>query len=199
MLRNGAFGENEPIEPMSAFKWEKLYKMAEADNVSVYIKNDGYTGKEMPRHNGMPDSRKLRDITETERHSIDTSVESLELLNIIFYNTDSTISRHTSLRAIIEMGLFLRIKGDKVDYIKLEKWLKRLGISRMASLHGSILISMFNFNLDELPFMHRHYPVSQRLAVYDRRLTARYIMKYPCSTIHSWMRSIHNAITQIEE
>lgn len=208
MLRNGAFGEDEPLEPMSDHKWRTIYRMAEADHVTQYLKTEGTGSMVKPQMNmqtsstgkyDIPDSRRLRKLTERERHSMDTSVESLEFLNIIMHNMDRTLNRHTSLRLIIEMGVFLRMKGDRVDFIKIERWLKKLGVRHLAELHGSVLIALFNFNLNELPFMRRCATCGERFVVYDRCLTLRYLSKYPGATIHSWFRAIYNVLTQIEE
>jgi len=199
MLRNGAFGENEELEPMSNFKWQKLRNMAERDDVGIYVDcTDKAAGLPVRLYEN-PETGKLKSIMNEERHSIDTSMESLELLNLIIYNIEQTVNRHTSLRAIIELGRFLRIKGDKVDYIKVESWIKRLGVQRMTRLHGSVLISLFNFNIDEIPFMHKQASMSQEFAVNDRKLTIRYITRYPMTTFHSWARAIYNTVTQIEE
>ena len=147
MLRNGAFGENGPLEPMSKFKWNALYQRAECDEVSMYLKEDApNVSINFEDHK---QGRKFRNIAKTEYHAIDTSLDTLDMLNIMLYNIDQTLSGHTSLHGIIEMGRFLRKKGDKVDFLKLEGWFRKLGVNNMAQLHGSILISLFGFQLDE--------------------------------------------------
>lgn len=214
ILRNDAFGENEPLEPMSEHKWRKVRRMAQNDGVTQYIGSIPDSGS---RQQATPasaeasavavsstallsvDGRRVRRLMERERHSMDTSVESLELLNIIMHNTDETLNRHASLRMIIEMGVFLRKKGDRVDFIKTERWLRKLGVRRLAELHGSVLIAMFNFNLNEIPFMHRYAKCAKKFIVCDRCLTLGYLFKYPGATVHSWFRAIHNVLTQIEE
>ena len=113
MLRNGAFGENEPMEPMSKYKWEALYRRAEREEVLSYIKDDApHISINFEDHT---QGRKFRSIAKAEYHAIDTSLDTLDMLNIMLYNIDQTISGHTSLHGIIEMGRFLRKKGDKVD------------------------------------------------------------------------------------
>ena len=53
----------------------------------------------------------------------------------------------------IETVYLLRSRGDKVDFIKLERWLSKLHISRFAQLQGNILIALFGFDKEELPFV----------------------------------------------
>ena len=111
----------------------------------------------------------------------------------------ATVDSLASVHGIIEMGRFLRKKGDKVDFLKLEGWFRKLGVNNMAQLHGSILISLFGFQLDELPFMDREKAMAETLGERDRRLTLAYLTHYPLSTTHSMLRRLHHAITQIEE
>lgn len=205
MLRNGAFDENEPLEPMSEHKWRKVWQMAEADNVTAYLKGDEahpFTKRAVNLNNMkhvIPYSRTLRRITEKERHAMDTSVASLELLNIMTHTVEQTLNRRASLRMIIELGVFLRKKGDRVDYIKIEKWLRKLGIKRLTELHASVLIVFFNFNISELPFMRCCSSCAERFILNDRKLTTAYLFRYPASTMHSWLKAVYNVITQIEE
>ena len=197
MLRNGAFGEKEPMEPMSRYKWDSLYRRAGREEVIMYIKEDApHTSINFEDHK---QGRKFRSIAKAEYHAIDTSLDTLDMLNIMLYNIDQTISGHTSLHGIIEMGRFLRKKGDKVDFVKLESWFHKLGVSRMAQLHGSVLISLFGFHIDELPFMTSERALAERLGEQDKRLTLAYLTRYPLSTAHSMLRRLHNTITQIEE
>lgn len=220
LLRNGAFGHNEPMEPMSQYKWHKVMLMAQNDGV-VHLLADG--NKEIGNAAGSPPLTttdalrpanvnhtpigessfirgwRLRRITNRERHSIDCSVATLELLDILMHNIEQTICRHTSLRTIIDMGLFLRTQGDKVDYIKLERWLRTLHVRRMATLHAGTLVAVMGFQLSELPFISRYDPWAERLIVADHRLTAAYLFRYPSATIHSWLKALWRVVTQIEE
>ena len=57
---------------------------------------------------------------------------------------------------IIDLGMYLRKRGDKVDYIKIERWLDQLKMQQVADLAGGLLIKLFHFSKDEIPFM-KHY------------------------------------------
>ena len=93
--------------------------------------------------------KRLKKIQTEERHHIDASMITLDLLNIIVKNTESILNSGISLKYITEIGSFLRTKGDKVDFVKLDNWLSSLHIQRMAQLEGSILISVFGFDEEE--------------------------------------------------
>lgn len=179
LLSSGAFDTEAEPEPMSAFKWRRLGQMVEAQKVSSYfadglrrnasskmlnppsdLLNELDKSKDeidMPLailSNGFLNNR-LKRITTGERHAIDTSVESLELLNIIVANVNTTLNYGLQLGGIIRLGRYLREKGDKVDFVKIDKWISRLHLLRMAQLQGSILCVAFGFDPSEIPFMKR--------------------------------------------
>ena len=116
LLRCGALNDMEPLEPMSLFKWEKLFRLmiyknteavaAAAVNsyarqqpeamtkqaVNLFSKMSGARSgqsvvslPEAQMSNFML-NRRLNNIREKELHAIDTSVETLNALNIILYN-----------------------------------------------------------------------------------------------------------------
>lgn len=145
-LRAENFDSKEEMEPMTTFKRQKI---------ALMMKNltDIPTG-EVVMHNPFLNKR-LSNIQKEERHAIDTSIETLNLLNLLVSNVNSILSNGVNLLGIIELGQYLRTTGcgDKVDWIKLEKWLRKLRIQRMAQLEGSILITFFDFEKEEIPFV----------------------------------------------
>ena len=102
--------------------------------------------------NTLLDNR-LKRIFDDERHAIDTNIESLRLLTILIDNVQTILNDGMSLGGILSLGKFLRIRGGKVDFVKIDNWLQRLHMRRMAQLQGSILIKVFNFEQDEIPFV----------------------------------------------
>lgn len=206
LLRLGAFGENEVIEPMSKFKWEVIFHIANIHNVVGLIfdgiaKNkenealipqdiilkykkildeEGYgikaqaTGSrpsvQLPdaglSHmcNGFLNAR-LKRIRENEPQSADASVETLNMLDIIVQATECTITYGLSFATILRIGIYLRVDGDKIDFVKLENWLRKLNLTRMAQLEGSILIDIFGFEMDEIPFVKKMEPSAHKIAI----------------------------------
>ncbi len=145
-LRSDNFGIKEEMEPMTTFKKKKIAQMLK--NV-----NDMPAG-DVRMNNGFL-NRRLAKIQEDERHAIDTSVETIYLLRIIVANINGMLSGGINLRGIIQLGDYLRTRGDKVDFVKLDRWLAKLRIQRIAQLEGSVLITFFEFEKDEIPFV-RH-------------------------------------------
>ncbi len=177
LLKSGALNEYEPLEAMSAFKWRRLYQMVHAQHVeSVALK--GVKNHQNDENMNIPTeladqpmptpsvgvepqlsnhflNYRLRKIENSERHAIDTNVDALNVLKIIVGNVSSMLNQGIMLSGIIDLGSYLRSKGDKVDFVKLDTWLGKLQLRRMAQLQGSMLMAAFHFEQDELPFV-RH-------------------------------------------
>lgn len=107
----------------------------------------------------------LKDIVYKERHSIDTSKISLDFLSVILQNTNLILRNGIRMRGIIETGIFLRTKGQLVDFVKVETWLRRLKLKKMASLQASILVDVFGFEKDEFPYIRKFRKNGQSLTV----------------------------------
>lgn len=160
-------------------------------------------------HLSVPYHEKYRSaIFDNERHVMDTSVETLRLLNIIIYNTDKFIGGRLSVNGIIAIGKYLRNEGDKVDYVKLDGWLARLRIRHIASYLSSVLLYVFRFEAAELPFLYRNCPEAQHTL--RRQLEApkahstlggignlaRYSLTLSAGLL---LTKIHNSLNSIEE
>lgn len=129
---------------MTTFKKQKIAQMMK--NLS-----DIPSG-EVAMHSGFLNKRLIK-IQQDEPHAIDTSMETIYLLRLIVSNVNAMYSGGISLRGIIQLGQYLRTRGDKVGFVKLDTWLTKLHIQRMAQLEGSVLIQFFNFEQDEIPFV----------------------------------------------
>ena len=110
-------------------------------------------------------NKRLQSIRENEPAANDASIDTLNMLDIIVQATERTMTYGLSFATILRIGMFLRNDGDKVDFIKLENWLRKLNISRMAQLEGSILIELFGFESEEIPFVNNIEPNAARLAI----------------------------------
>lgn len=178
LLRIGALDVDSEIEPMSVFKWNRLLATGKAHHVEDYIRagiqksnalekvipqecmqrstsaNDYSTDESQPpRLHNVFLNKLLTSIREKEIHAIDTSVETLTLLNLIIDNCNSLLSTGISLRKLLKLGKYLREKGDKVDFVKLDAWLQKLQLQRIAQFEGNLIVLLFDFEQDEIPFV----------------------------------------------
>lgn len=176
LIRNGAFGENNDIEPMSNYKWKILDKMAQMHGVELVVKKAKGHGEYMGDILRVPDAglsrmsnsllnRRLQKIRDNEPISPEASIETLNMLDIMVQTTECLISQGLVLAYIVKTGIFLRTYGDRIDYVKLEGWLHRLRLSKMAEIEGCILIYMFGFEKDEIPFVYKQVPFAYKLTM----------------------------------
>lgn len=195
LLRSGAFDDKEPLEPMSAFKWRRLYQMVEAQQVvPVFAKGAVNNNQEevlnipnelqkiinensqipfinslkayhQPELCNMLLNRRLKKIYKNEFPNTDTTPETLQLLTLIIENVNSMLNKGLDMQGIILLGIYLRTRGHLVDFIRLEAWLKQLRMQRMAQLQGSILMAVFGFEQDELPFVEKEEPSAYKLTM----------------------------------
>lgn len=106
----------------------------------------------------------LKDLVYKERHSIDTSKVSLDLLALILQNSGIILQHGIRLRGIVEIGIFLRSKGQYVDFVKLENWIQRLKLNKMARLQASVLTDVFSLDADEFPYIKKTDKHARKLA-----------------------------------
>ena len=107
LLRNGAFGEQLPIEAMSDFKWKVLLSVAKIHLVDNWVgdsldKGLTVSGQSIPDAGASHLSnawlnRKLMSIRENEPLSEDASIETLNMLDII--RTGHTV--HNNVRIFV--------------------------------------------------------------------------------------------------
>ena len=154
-LRIDNFQTKEQLEPMSRFKLKKLM---------VLMKNIA----DMPAGE-VTLSNPLLKIQKEEATAIQVSKETIYLLRIIIANVNATMNHGIPVRGIIQLGQYLRSRGEKVDFMKLELWLSKLHVSRLAQLQGNILIDLLGFEKAELPFVKQ--PEKEAISLTLRSIT----------------------------
>ena len=145
-LRIDNFQTQERLEPMSRFKIRKLMAIMK----HIADMPAGEIALSNPILN-----RRLKKIQREEPHAIDTSTETVHVLNIIVHNIETMLNKGVVLRGIVDLGIYLRTMGHKIDFIKLENWLTKLHVETLAQFQGSILIQLLGFDTDEVPFTRR--------------------------------------------
>ncbi len=181
LLCSGALKEYDPIEPMSNYKWDKLIKMGLSQNVipqiNAGVRNNPYVPEAMPQSvvdeitaanslvNAASDAEpaqlynplsrhRLRAIRDKEQQGEDFSFATLQFLNVFVKSVSETFSTGVSYSNILPIAVFLREKGEHVDFVTLEKWLAKLQLRRFAQFAGSVLVLTLNFEQEEIPFLH---------------------------------------------
>lgn len=188
LLRYGALSDNVTLEPMSEFKWKKVITLAKSlktddilcrclqsptllqsipENIIVLIKdiadecahhNNDDAETDLPRLSNVLLNRWLDKIRDNEIHAIDTSTESLQLLDLVVLNCHYILTYGISLRHLLQLGQYLRTQGNRVDFVKFDGWLQKLRLQRMAQFEGNLIVELFQFEQDEIPFIQSSDP-----------------------------------------
>ena len=179
LLRVGALHTEEQVEPLSAWKWSRLYQLSEMHDVAPII----YKGIEACRQQffvQMPETlleqwakavphdegnenhllvadrltnpvlnRQLQDILDDEGSNIETRTALLRLVGIARFIMNAGIP----VKRLTELAVFLRQSGGRIDHRQLESWIERLKLGPMAQLSAVMLVQLMHFTAEELPFM----------------------------------------------
>lgn len=181
LLALGAFNEKDSMEPMSACKWRSLFRLAAMHDVmpiiSLGMKNHAddffmQVPNELPRMQS--DAKETKDTEEEDNEMLqpdhltnpllnfrlqnilkksDSTEETVQLILMILGIAKFLMNEGFPVKQLVELGLFLRRQGDKVDFIKLQEWIKSIHMERMSQLIGELLVRLFKFEKEEIPFM----------------------------------------------
>ena len=92
---------------------------------------------------------KIQSILDDEGSDVSTR----QLLLIIIRIARHILNEGVPIKQLTELGIYLRKESHRVDFFSLVKWLKSLRLNQMAQLEGALLIQMFDFTEDEIPFL----------------------------------------------
>lgn len=95
---------------------------------------------------------KLNNIFHEEVHSYNTQMPKLALLDMISHFLKEAFTGRFSFLDIIQIGLYLRQEGDKVDFNGLDDSIDTINLKKAANLVGTILVRVFGFSRDEIQF-----------------------------------------------
>ena len=183
LIRCGVFNHDEQLEPMSAFKWGKLYQLAMMHDVPLQVYKGilkcqkqfffqmtdqqkqlwEKTANEYKERTELMDddflradhltnpvlNHQLQNILDDENSDIYTRQLLLKIISIVRH----TLNEGLPVRLIVELGVYLQENYHHTDFIMLQKWLKKLRFDQMAQLEGTMLVLMFGFKKEEIPFL----------------------------------------------
>lgn len=126
-------------------EWEKAYSEAiradKQEDENELLRADHLTNPIL--------NKKLQTILDDEQSDIATR----QLLLIIIHIARHILNEGVPVYNLVELGKYLSSEGQHVDFLTLKQWLKSLGFPPMAQLEGALLIQMFGFSKEEVPFL----------------------------------------------
>lgn len=183
LIRAGVFNHNEKVESMSACKWAKLHQLAIMHGVVLPVwqgievcktqfnfhqpdllwkqwektlnevkKTTNEDENEFLRADHLTNpilNHKLQNILDDDNSDIGTRKLLLNIIRIARH----ILNEGLPVCQLVELGKFLKQKSVRIDYIMLQKWLKSLHFEEIAQLEGALLITMFDFEEIEIPFL----------------------------------------------
>ncbi len=84
---------------------------------------------------------------------IETVSPTMTLLLILLRIARYILNDGVSLKQVVDLGIFLRKQGDRADFVKLQGWLEKLKMERIAQVAGALLTQLLGFDEDEVPFL----------------------------------------------
>jgi hypothetical protein len=174
LLRCGVFGERETVEPMSEWKWQQLFKLSQIHGVTPWIADgirlseDDFFLQLSPtlRQQFYNDKTARSDAREQQRLTNPLLNKELQQLSEEAGSEDATfnmlqdiiaiarnmLTKGISLRMLIALGSQLRSHRHEVLYDVMAKWIERLHMKEIARLEGALLMELFHFSPEEIPF-----------------------------------------------
>ena len=184
LLRVGALHTEEQIEPLSAWKWGRLYQLSEMHDVAPIIykgitacqsqffvqvpealleqwaaatPHDETTENPLlvPDHLTNPVlNRQLQNILDDEGSTVETRTALLHLVGIARFIMNAGIP----VKRLVELAVFMQQSGGQVDYDQLNSWIGRLKLRHMSQICAIMLVQMMHLRPVNVPFMT---PVSE--------------------------------------
>lgn len=188
LLRSGAFGEHEELEPMSEWKWKRLYQLSLIHGVTPWIADGIQLLSDDFFLQISPTLRQQFESDTTERyedckqqqltnpflnHTLAQLIEEQDgtpTLNLLLNITGIAryiLTQGASLRHLIMLGTYLRTTRDPINYHQLKSWIKKLDMERIARLEGSLMIELFHFRPEDIPFTEAESNKQTRNVVQD--------------------------------
>lgn len=217
LLRAGAFDSREQLEPMTLWKWRKVYAMAESQGVA------GTTGLGLKRLGeqfatiSMTAELRSKWETATDLSTIDDNEVHLNnplrqrTLRKILNEADDEVTAAMlknmvrTLRHMVDDGAFLRPltllalnlrRGDWVNYELLKQWVRQLHLQRSCLQIAELLVGLLHLDEELIGFVEE--PDRQRLE--PARGTEGSSFRYaPMESLATRWGSLIDSLKNVEE
>ena len=84
---------------------------------------------------------------------METTSNTLELLTILLRISHQMLNDGIKLKQFVDLGILLRKVGDRVDFVRLQGGIDKLGLKRIAKETGRMLKQINNFKEDDIPLL----------------------------------------------
>lgn len=177
LLRAGAFGSNENVEPMSAWKWKQVYRVAVDQRVAPLLyrgierlqgqfflqipdaqldkwrqeadasSEAGEAAQQLRLTNRLND-RRLNKIISTAASTSPT----LEVLKALLRATRHMMDDGRYLQPVVEAAYLLRDEKSRIDNEQLAAWSDELHMTHIAQLEAALMHRLLGLPAELMPF-----------------------------------------------
>jgi len=175
LLRAGIFNTDEQIEPMSAWKWNRVYQMAMLQHVAPQVhegikrlsdqfflqipqqqmelweKAEGNIHIKLGKPklpNRLSEKRLSKIIDEEGGKSV-----TLTALYLIASTAHHLLNDGLFLQPLVALGCYLKQpEVYPIEYEKLSNWIVKLGLKSIVQLEASLLIAYLGLTEEEIKF-----------------------------------------------
>jgi len=174
LIRCGAFDTGEQVEPMSEWKWQQLLRLSQIHGVTPWVADgilkraddfflqlsptlrqqflDDTTERAEPHGRQQLTNPALNRRLATLREEAGPEDVTFDMLEDLVAISSAILAHGISLRQLIALGLRLRNPENGVMHDVLRQWIDSLGMTAMARLQGALLMELFDFGAEEIPF-----------------------------------------------
>lgn len=176
LLRAGAFtARRETIEPMSPWKWQRLEQLAllhevaplvyqgmllHKDDFFIHMPDEEWREKsgEMRKESELLSPTRLTNPLLNKRlqsllNAPDTNEGTRKLALLLVGFGRHLLNAGISLRLLADIGATLRQHKGRIDNVSLQQWTKLLKLTSVARLAGQLLVRLFEFKKEDIPFV----------------------------------------------
>ncbi len=244
LLREGAFNEHLPLEPMSAWKWNRVLNFAQTHDLTPWVyegirlsADDFFLhidGKQRDRWQRAVVSSEQSEynnehLEEEEQHfsnpllnwklhrllrqaeqelPVESRLATTAFMLRLVGLARILLTRGIHLRRLTELAIYLHTTRDDIDYGRIRTWIVQLHMTQMASLTASLLVCLFDYTADDIPFAEASSPKEARRFIREfnirsfllhRCCAIRHLYLFPQEWPFNLVGNIFRSISHIEE
>jgi hypothetical protein len=117
---------------------------------------------------------------------------TMNLLLLLTNIARKVIDDGLDMQQVVDLGLFLRKMGDKVDFVKFQLWIESLKMVRMAQVIGILLVKMFDFDKEEVPFVHHEDDAAAKILLKELMFGGRIYHFQPIENVGTLRKETHS-------
>ena len=157
LLRSGIFNTQEQIEPMSAWKWNRIYQLAMQQHIAPQIREGIYRLNDQFFLQIPPQQMELwKEVKENRQIKISKEggkSVTLTALYLIASTAHHLLNDGLFLPPLVALGCYIKQPDIyPIENDKLSDWINKLGLKSIVQLEAALLINYLGLSEEEVKF-----------------------------------------------